>query len=127
FYAEIDLNVLGLPYLRTHHAAIAAGAIPPGAWAVFLSHAVLVSFLLLTSLCDLDDMTIPLPINITGTLLGLACSMLFAWPYPDAGVPLPAGRSVPLPPLPAGLYPWPLWYPLPDWLPRGSWQLGLAT
>jgi hypothetical protein len=37
FYAEIGRNVLGLPYLRAHRAAIAAGAIPPSAWAVFLS------------------------------------------------------------------------------------------
>ncbi|HEY7428367.1 MAG TPA: prepilin peptidase [Gemmataceae bacterium] len=134
FYAEIDRNLLDLPYLRTHHAAIAAGTIPRGAWVVFLSHAALVSFLLLTSLCDLDDMTIPLPINVTGTLLGLVCSMLFPWPYPDAEVTLPPGGAM-LPPggamlpprLPAGLYPWPVWYPLPDWLPPGSWQLGLAT
>jgi leader peptidase (prepilin peptidase)/N-methyltransferase len=64
-------------------------------------------------------MTIPLPINVTGTLLGLACSMLFPWPYPDAGVPLSR--------LPAGLYPWPVFYPLSEWLRPGTWQLGLAT
>ncbi|HEY7152324.1 MAG TPA: prepilin peptidase [Gemmataceae bacterium] len=126
FYAEIGRNILGLPYLRAHGAAIAAGAIPPGAWAVFFSHAVLVSFLLLTSLCDLDDMVIPLPINVTGALLGLACSLLFPWPYPG-GQPLPLGGGLLPPKLPSGLCPWPVWYPLPNWLPPGSWQLGLVT
>lgn len=127
FYAEIVQNVLGLKYLRMHQADIAAGNIPAAAWAVFGTHAVLVCFLLLTSLCDLDDMAIPLPITLTGTLIGLACSTLFAWPFPDVGEGLPrAGGYVP-PRLPPGLYPWPLCYPLPEWLPRGSWQLGLAT
>jgi leader peptidase (prepilin peptidase)/N-methyltransferase len=32
-----------------------------------------------------------------------------------------------MPPLPAGVYPWPACYPLPPWLPPGSWQLGLVT
>jgi leader peptidase (prepilin peptidase)/N-methyltransferase len=64
-------------------------------------------------------------------LVGLTCSALFAWPFPDApSVAVAAGwRSrLALPPrLPAGLYPWPVWYPLPHWLPAGSWQLGLLT
>lgn len=129
FYAEIGQNVLGLPYLRIHGADIAAGNIPSAAWAVFGTHAVLACFLFLTSLCDLDDMAIPLPITLTGTLIGLACSTLFAWPFPDAAPEraLPRVGGFVLPHLPAGLYPWPLWYPLPEWLPRGSWQLGLAT
>ena len=127
FYVEIVRNILGLPYFQTRQAALAAGEIPLTAWAVFGCHAVLMSFLLLTSLCDLDDMAIPLPITITGTLIGLVCSALFPWPFPDTGRPLPlAGGMIP-PRLPAGLHPWPVWYPLPAWLPRGSWQLGLAT
>jgi leader peptidase (prepilin peptidase) / N-methyltransferase len=127
FYAEIDRNVLGLPYLQARHAAIRVGNIPAKAWAVFGCHAVLVSILFLTSLCDLDDMAIPLPINITGTVIGLVCSVLFPWPFPGVESSLPA-RGVLIPPrLPAGLYPWPVWYPLPDWLPANSWQLGLAT
>ncbi len=127
FYAEIGRNVLGLPYLQARRAAIAAGDIPAAAWTVFGCHAVLVSFLLLTSLCDLDDMAIPLPITLTGTLIGLACATLFPWPFPDAGQPLPLVAGMIPPRLPTGLYPWPVWYPLPDWLPRGSWQLGLAN
>jgi leader peptidase (prepilin peptidase)/N-methyltransferase len=127
FYVEIGQNVLGLPYLQMRRAAIAAGDIPAPAWAVFGCHAVLASFLLLTSLCDLDDMAIPLPITITGTLIGLACSALFAWPFPGAERALPSVSGFVPPRLPTGLYPWPVWYPLPVWLPPGSWQLGLAT
>lgn len=127
FYAEVGRNILDLKYLRMQQAVIAAGHVPAQAWALFICHAVLVSFLLLTSLCDLDDMAIPLPITITGTLIGLVFSMLFPWPFPAAGDPLPAPGGIVPPRLPAGLYPWPVWYPLPAWLPAGSWQLGLAT
>jgi leader peptidase (prepilin peptidase)/N-methyltransferase len=127
FYAEIGKNVLGLPYLDARRAPIAAGHIPAAAWAVFGCHAVLVSLLLLTSLCDLDDMAIPLPINVTGTLIGLACSALFPWPFPDVARALPRVGGLIPPPLPSGLYPWPVWHPLPPWLPQGSPQLGLAT
>lgn len=127
FYVEIGENILGLPYLQMRRSSIAAGEVPAAAWAVFGSHAVLMCFLLLTSLCDLDDMAIPLPITLTGTLLGLTCSTLFPWPFPRTERPLPhAGGLIPSR-LPAGLYPWPVWYPLPDWLPPESWQLGLAT
>ncbi len=128
FYAEIGRNLLDLRFLKMHQAAIAAGDIPTAAWAVFACHAVLVSFLLLTSLCDLDDMAIPLPITITGTLVGLACSALFAWPFPWTGEPLPpVGGQFQPPQLPAGLYAWPVWYPLPSGLRPESWQLGLVT
>lgn len=127
FYAEIGRNVLGLPYLQARQTTIAAGHIPAAAWAVFGCHAVLVSFLFLTSLCDLDDMAIPLPISITGTLLGLVCSALFPWPFPGAERALPQGGGLIPPALPLGLYPWPVWYPLPSWLPVNSWKLGLAT
>ncbi|HEY7314439.1 MAG TPA: prepilin peptidase [Gemmataceae bacterium] len=127
FYAEIGRNIMNLPFLHDHQKTILEGHVPAAAWAVFATHAVLMSFLLLTSLCDLDDMAIPLPITITGTLIGLGCSMFFAWPWPDTGRPLPPASGIFPPHLDPGLYPWPVWYPLPDWLPPGSWQLGLAT
>jgi leader peptidase (prepilin peptidase)/N-methyltransferase len=127
FYVEIDRNILDLQYLQMRRVEIAAGQIPAAAWAVFGCHAVLASFLLLTSLCDLDDMAIPLPITVTGTLIGLACSAAFPWPFPGAERALPAANSHVYPRLPPGLYPWPVWYPLPSWLPPNSWQLGLAT
>jgi leader peptidase (prepilin peptidase) / N-methyltransferase len=133
FYLEIVRNVLDLPFLRQHQAEIARGDIPAAAWLVLACHAVLASFLLLTSLCDLDDMAIPLQITITGTLVGLTFATLLPWPYPNAGALLPAvpaGRPAfagSPPRLDSGLYPWPVWYPLPGWLPPGRWQLGLAT
>lgn len=127
FYGEIGRNFLGIPYLQNQRTAIAAGDIPLAAWVVFGCHAVLVSFLLLTSLCDLDDMAIPLPITITGTLIGLACSASFPWPFPGTEIRVPPAIGLIPPRLPTGLYPWPVWYPLPPWLPPGSWQLGLAT
>ncbi len=127
FYLEIGRNLLALPYLQARQVEVAAGDIPSSAWILFACHAVLMSFLLLTSLCDLDDMAIPLPITISGTLLGLTCGALFAWPFPDSGQALPPVRGMVPPSLPPGLYPWPVWYPLPEWLPSGSWQLGLAT
>src|SRR5262249_27555297 len=112
--------------------AIAGGAIPPKAWLVFLPHAALLSFLIVTSVCDLNDMEIPLSVPVTGTLVGLAVAALFPWPFPSdlppQPTPNPQGPANPAP-LISGLYPWPVWHPqaLPDWLPAGSWQLGLAT
>ena len=45
---------------------------------LFLHHATLVSFLLVTSLCDLRDMEMPLPITVTGTLVGLGFAVLLS-------------------------------------------------
>jgi leader peptidase (prepilin peptidase)/N-methyltransferase len=130
FYLEIERNVLGLPFLEQQQFAIAWGAIPLKAWLVFLPHAVLLSFLIVTSVCDLNDMEIPLSVTVTGTLVGLTCAALFPWPFPSDLAPLPPpdprGLANPTP-LALGIYPWPVWYPLPGWLPAGSWQLGLAT
>jgi leader peptidase (prepilin peptidase)/N-methyltransferase len=114
FWFEVVQNGLGLRFV-----------------AVFGTHALLVFFLLITSLCDFNDMEIPLPVTLTGTLVGLTCATLFPWPFPNDPHHLPpVPQMLPMfwkdyPPL--GLYPWPLWAPLPDWLPAGSWQLGLAT
>jgi len=137
FYLEVQRNVLDIPYLRENKFAIDRGLIGPleypRLWLLFAFHATLVSFLLVASLCDLQHMEIPLTVTVTGTVVGLVGSMLFAWPFPSVNVRLPAPTApLPgLPPLPPkldhGAYPWPVWYPLPDWLPPGSWQLGLAT
>jgi leader peptidase (prepilin peptidase)/N-methyltransferase len=127
FHAEIVLNLPGLQFLDEHRAAILQGEVPARAWLVFAHHAVLLGFLLVTSLCDLSDMEIPLTVTVTGAVVGLALSACFPWPFPNdiprEGLPPAVGLA----PLPTGLYPWPVWYPLPDWLPAGSWRLGLAT
>jgi leader peptidase (prepilin peptidase)/N-methyltransferase len=79
---------------------------------------------------------IPLPLTVTGTLVGLVGSVLFPWPWPYT--PLEAVvSSLPRNELPwngfgiqirDALYPWPVWGPLPRWLqPGGTWKAGLAT
>jgi len=125
FYLEIVLNVLDIPLLRQQRFNIEQGLIEPVVWLIFAYHTVLVCFLLTASLCDLRHMEIPLPITVTGTLVGLVGGTLLPWPYPNP-VPPPVPPGLP-PPLPAGIYPWPVWDVLPDWLPAGSWRLGLAT
>jgi leader peptidase (prepilin peptidase)/N-methyltransferase len=134
FYLDVVANVHGLDLLRRERAAITAGQVPWQAWVVFGHQALLVCFLLVASLIDLDHYEIPLPVTTVGTVVGLVGALLWPWPWPDAPpAPLvwrpPAGLGAGLlvaEPKP-GLYPWPVWHPLPDWLPAGSWQLGLAT
>jgi leader peptidase (prepilin peptidase)/N-methyltransferase len=129
FHLEIVRNVLDLPLLKdpATATAIAQGAIPWAGWLVFAAHAVLVSLLVLVSVCDIEHREIPLAITLTGTLLGLVVSALCPWPWPGAQG-LPSAPLGGLPPVPApGLYPWPVWHELPDWLAPGTWALGLAT
>lgn len=130
FYFEVFRNALGIDVLALRHREIELGVIPAAGWVIFGYHAILLSFLIVVSLCDLEDMEIPLSVTITGAVVGLAGAALFPWPWPRATfVAPPMPFNLPYPPgkLPAGLYPWPVWYPLPHWLPAGSWQLGLAT
>lgn len=122
FYLEVYANVLGLPVVADFWGR-SFGLPPPEVLPIFLCHATLLSFLIVTSLCDLEDMEIPLPVTVTGTLVGLAWAVLLPWPYPESAAHL---RPGPFPPVP-GAYPWPVWYPLPDYSPPGSWRLGLAT
>jgi leader peptidase (prepilin peptidase)/N-methyltransferase len=127
FYLEIVLNVMALPTLTPFKAAIDQGDIPAAGWAVFGVHALLLSLLILVAVCDLEHLEIPLPITVWGTFLGLLVSVLCPWPWPGTGgIPAPT-LIAPLPPIPPGLYPWPVWHELPDWLAPGSWTLGLAT
>ncbi len=123
FYGEIVRNIFHLPFLEAHQFDLEAGWVPWRAWAVFLHYAVLFTFLLIASLCDLDDMEIPLNLTVTGTLVGLVLATAFAWPYPNEFLPRMGRGQAP----PSGLYPWPVWYPLPAGLPAGSWQLGIVT
>ncbi len=137
FYLDVVLNVHDLGLLRREHAAVLAGRLPWQAWVLFGHDALLVCFLLVASVIDIDHYEIPLPVTTVGTVVGLAAALLCPWPWPESAPVAPA-RTVP--PLLAGLgagmthdaprpgvYPWPVWDPLPAWLPPGSWQLGLAT
>ena len=141
YYLDIVRNVSEIPYVQHQASYIRQGLIPPSTflrlWLVFLWHITLFSFLLVASLSDLEHMEIPLSVTITGTLVGLMGSAFLAWPFPnDAAEPLlkkpPSALQAlanvrPAPDPTAGLYPWPVWYPLPSWLAPGTWQLGLAT
>jgi leader peptidase (prepilin peptidase)/N-methyltransferase len=110
---------------------IALGWVPLKAWLFWVGHAVLVSFLIVTSATDLDHMEIPLSITLTGTLFGLVLAACLPWPWPNTAADFPVVRRGlfrdPVPVL--GFQPWPLWRPdeLPGWLAPGSWRLGLAT
>jgi leader peptidase (prepilin peptidase)/N-methyltransferase len=129
FYLEIVRNVLDLPSLAPLpvQEAIARGEIPWVGWGVFAAHAVLLSFLILVTITDLEHLEIPLSITLWGTLVGLVVSTLFPWPWPGTQtLPTPT-FAAPIPAILPGLYPWPLWHELPDWLAPGTWTLGLAT
>jgi leader peptidase (prepilin peptidase)/N-methyltransferase len=130
FYAEIVENALHIPYLTEHHSAIVQGDVPPRAWAVFAYHAVLICFLIVTSLCDLDHMEIPLSVTVTGTIVGVIGGTLLPWPFPNEGVTFPPPNPLGVvPKIPSGAVHWPVWNPreLPAWMHEGTWQLGLAT
>jgi leader peptidase (prepilin peptidase)/N-methyltransferase len=92
---------------------------------------VLFSFLLTASVIDLDHLEIPMPITVTGMVVGLAGGAVL-WPWlPALAVPslqplagVPAGV---LATLHSGIYPWPVWTALPEWLPPRSPLTGLVT
>ncbi|HYT89075.1 MAG TPA: prepilin peptidase, partial [Gemmataceae bacterium] len=142
FYVEMVLNVHDWPH-RGQPWAIAQGLYPWQWWAGYAYHALLFSFLMVASACDLSGRWIPFPLTLTGTFVGLIGAACFPWPWPHTPEDIVA-RVRGLPPIeqnmfrngpwwqmdfqvPQGLYPWPMWGPLPDWAPMGSWQLGLAT
>lgn len=130
FYLEVDQNIHQLDATVLGPHRFAAGRLM-----IFAFHAVLFCFLLAASFCDFDYQIIPLPLTVTGTLVGLIWSMLYPWPWPylpaeiTRGIPVgqvfvAEGRSL----FKEGLFPWPLWWPLPNLLtPGGNWQTGLAT
>jgi leader peptidase (prepilin peptidase)/N-methyltransferase len=137
FYLEVMRNIHNWPISPAQRTFIEYGLYPWQWFAAYAYHALLFSFLLVASACDLDGRQIPLSLTSTGTIIGLIGSALMPWPWPR---PLPEvettlGRA----PtgagwwqlvdfkVPTGVYPWPVWGPLPDWLPPGSPLLGLAT
>lgn len=120
FWVEVVQNVHSWP----GHSpwAMRFGQFPWTSWLGFGWHAVLFSFLLVASTCDLKSREIPLGLTLTGTLIGLVGSAFLAWPWPHS-IPLAAAS-----PLPQGVQSWPFWWPLPEWCGEGgNWQTGLAT
>ena len=104
---------------------------------LFVKHATLLSFLIAVSLCDFDRRIIPFSIPITGTLVGLLFAVLFPWPWPVEGRAVEGlsrattwrflSRTLPLPRIPQGVFPWPFWGPLPGGLSPGSSLTGLCN
>jgi leader peptidase (prepilin peptidase)/N-methyltransferase len=104
---------------------------------MFVYHCIFLGFLIVAAGSDIENRTIPLSVTLTGTFIGLCGATLFPWPWPsDPSVAnvMPRQSSWwsfhpdrPIPNVPLGMYPWPVWGPLPKWMPPGSPLLGLAT
>lgn len=138
FYAVVILNVHGFVFLKVRHDEIVQfGVVPWQAWAVYVHHALLLSFLIVATVCDLRSREIPLSVTMPGAVVGLLSAVLWPWPWPYEMTPVPPqwlilqgdpwemGKGI-FPP--QGVYPWPVWGPLPEFLePGGNWQTGLAT
>jgi leader peptidase (prepilin peptidase)/N-methyltransferase len=128
YYLEVVANVHDLRPAVLGPERFATGRVVLFAW-----HALLFCFLMVATFSDLDTQTIPLPLTVIGTVIGLIGSVIWPWPWPytpaEAERVLPPGQSWiggsgPV----QGLYAWPVWGPLPQWLqPGGNWQTGLAT
>lgn len=135
FYLEVVRNIHQWPDFGRGWA-IRQGLFPIEWWWGFGYHALLFSFLLVVSVCDLNSLEIPIQVTLTGSVLGLVGSVLLPWPWPwlpAEATPPPNGMGTEwldakLGFPKAGVYAWPVWGPLPDWLaPGGNWQTGLAT
>jgi leader peptidase (prepilin peptidase)/N-methyltransferase len=129
-------NAPWLNVLNYQRDMVERGEIPWRAWVVFCYHAVLLSFLIVVSCCDLNSREIPLTVTMTGTAIGLIGATLLPWPWPYppdvVAQGIPAGRAWwevdPRFGPRTALYPWPVWGPLPEWLAGGgNWQTGLLT
>jgi leader peptidase (prepilin peptidase)/N-methyltransferase len=122
FWLEVVANLHGWPGPRPGEFSFGAAT----SWLGFAWHALLLSFLVVASVCDLKSREIPLQLTLTGTLIGLIGSALLPWPFPqEAGFTL----RIDFPStINQGIYAWPFWLPLPAWCGHGdNWQTGLAT
>ncbi len=122
------LGVAGLFYLEVGAKNPGPLLVPNWQWLIFGCHTVLFCLLVVTSFCDLDHQEIPLPVTVTGTLVGLLGGTIL-WPYlpatarwVHAGLPTPDNLMLEL-----GIYLWPVWPSLPGWLPETSRLTGLVT
>ncbi len=92
-------------------------------------HCFFIACLLASALIDLKHKVIPVQITYTGTVVGLLCSVLLPWPWPNSiagAIPMPPARWDIGPALVNGVALWPVWIP-PTWAPAGSPLLGLLT
>ncbi len=135
FVLEVLLNWHNMPALVGVRQQL-LHSFPPlpalGLWAV---HAMLLSALIASALIDAKYRIIPAQITYPMTLVGILCSTLLPWPWPNTDPSLPTLQFWSLPEawikIPSGLMTgltlWPAWGPLPDWAPPGSWKLGLLN
>lgn len=130
FLLEVVLDVRGVGWWKLHGFTLHSGLVPWQAWVVWAGEAVLFSFLLVASICDLEHQEIPLPITMTGFVVGLAFSTFCPWPFPlegAEGVARVTGKYAEELRFPVSMHPWPVWWPLPGWLPPGAWWTGLVS
>jgi leader peptidase (prepilin peptidase) / N-methyltransferase len=127
FLLEVVENVHGWP--AGEPWAVRVGWYRWESIAGFAWHAMLFSFLLVASVCDLKSREIPLQLTLTGTLIGLIGSVLMPWPWPQAipVAPPPFPWTGPTPPILEGIYAWPFWGPSPSLAGEGEWLTGLLT
>ena len=93
-------------------ARVAFTAMQPAIHAQFLSHAILIAFMLVATFIDFDEQTIPDSITVPGTLLALLLAA--AWPFSHLPEPVPG----PPPFVPNLLFTSPLpWFPA-----AGGWR-----
>lgn len=133
FYLEIIANVHEHPFFVQQRFNIVNGWVPWQAWVYFAHHAILLSLLIVASVCDLGNREIPLSLTSFGAVVGLIGATLFPWPWPnDVATALPKPAGVPWwlsdpGSIGTGLYPWPVWGPLPGWIPLGGHLSGFVT
>src|SRR5260370_3531295 len=131
FYLEVVRNIHDWPVGNAWN--IRNGFFPWQWWAGFAFHAILFSFLMVASVCDLDGREIPAPLTLAGAVVGLAGALLFPWPWP--GTPLEAtpkalgfGNGWLDGKICQGDYPLPISGTLPEILaPGGNWLTGVTT
>jgi len=124
FAMEIVWDIRGIGWIKQYPVEMKFGLVPIRGWLVFATIACAVCFLLAASLCDIEHLEIPLPITMTGTLVGLVISTFLAWPFPhEPGmIPQPAAWTdiIRRPLIPTGIVPWPFWFPVPWGLTPGG-------
>jgi leader peptidase (prepilin peptidase)/N-methyltransferase len=136
FWLELFENVHGWP----GHTEFGArnGHFPAASWLGFAWHALLMSLLIVASVCDLKSREIPLQLTLTGALIGLIGATLMPWPWPfppAAGLVIPPAITIapqdvfmhPAVKINQGIYAWPFWGPLPAWAGPGDMLTGFLT
>src|SRR5262245_29582330 len=83
FYLEVFHNVHRYgPNAGFEPIFLQFGVVPWQGWVVWGYHAVLLSFLIVVSLSDIDHLEIPMSVTVTGMAVGLVGAVLFPWPWP---------------------------------------------